>query len=56
MTNCHFNDICLFRSIDGAVLALGATLVPVVSAQTVPLPPPEAAGFEHVVVVMMQLP
>jgi phospholipase C len=54
MTNCHFKDVCLFRSIQGAILALGATLVPVVSAQTVPLPPPEAAGFEHVVVVMME--
>ena len=36
------------------MLALGTMLVPVVSAQTVPLPPPEAAGFEHVVVVMME--
>jgi phospholipase C len=54
MTNCHFKYGYVFRSIQRTILALGAMLVPVVSAQTVPLPPPEAAGFEHVLVVMME--
>jgi len=56
MTNCHSQNLCVLRSIQGAVLALGTVSMSalVASAQTVPLPPPEAAGFEHVVVVMME--
>lgn len=54
MTNCRFRSVsvCPIRL---AIVALGAMLIltPVARAQTA-LPPPESAGFEHVVVVMME--
>ena len=54
MTNYRFRSvsICPFRQ---AIIAVGAILIltPVAPAQTT-LPPPESAGFEHVVVVMME--
>jgi phospholipase C len=54
MTNYHFRSVSIyfFRQ---AIIAVGAMLIltPVAPAQTA-LPPPESAGFEHVVVVMME--
>jgi phospholipase C len=54
MTNCHFQPLFSRRSITGVILALGALLIPAAFAQNSSLPPPAEAGFEHVIVVMME--
>lgn len=54
MTRCHGLKPFVFRLTRAAVLALTAMLVASVRAQTTPLLDPGVAGFEHVVVVMME--
>ena len=54
MINRLLPDFSLLRSRQRAVLAFGAMSILVSGALAQTLPPPEAAGFEHVVVVMME--
>jgi phospholipase C len=54
MINRLSPDFSLLRSRQRAVLVFGAMSILVSGALAQTLPPPEAAGFEHVVVVMME--
>jgi phospholipase C len=54
MINRLSPDFSLLRSSQRAVLVFGAMSILVSGALAQTLPPPEAAGFEHVVVVMME--
>jgi phospholipase C len=54
MINCHLQAFFLLRSRQRAILVFGVASILVSGALAQTLPPPEAAGFEHVVVVMME--
>jgi phospholipase C len=54
MINCHLQGFFLRRPRQATILVVGAMSIWVSGALAQTLPPPEVAGFEHVVVVMME--